>query len=71
MDFKRIVKIITAVATLVTAVALLFGFGWSIVTGQKVILPVVFGALLVAWGFFLRNDYYYFFGKKNDTTTEA
>lgn len=68
MDSARVIKIVIAIATLATAITCLFGLVWSIAAGQPVILPVVFSSLLVAFGFFLRNDYFYFFGKKNDTT---
>jgi hypothetical protein len=71
MDTARIIKIVTAVATLATAAALLFGFVWSIATGQKVIMPVVCGTLLAMFGLFIRNDYYYFFGKKNEPTDKT
>lgn len=64
MDTARAIKIVTAVATLATEAALLYGFIWSIATGQKAILPIVFGMLIVGMGFFIRNDYHYFFGKK-------
>ena len=71
MDTAKVIKIVTASATLATAAACLFGLVWSIATGQKVILPVVLGTLLVMFGFFIRNDYYYFFGKKNDQSTDT
>ena len=64
MDTAKAIRITTAAATLATAAACLFGFVWSIATGQPAILPVVFGALLVGFGFFIRNDYYRFFEKK-------
>jgi hypothetical protein len=64
MDFARVIKIVTAVATLATTTACLSGSVWSIATGKPVILSVVLGALTGAFCFFVRNDYYYFFGKK-------
>ena len=64
MDTARVIKIVTAGATLATTVACLSGFVWSIAAGTPAILPVVLGLLSVAFGLFLRNDYHYFFGKK-------
>lgn len=64
MDTARAIKTVTAIATLATEAALVYGFVWSLVTGQKAILPIVFGMLIVGFGFFLRYDYHYFFGKK-------
>lgn len=70
MDSARVIKIVTAIATLATAAACLFGLVWSIAAAKPVILPITLGMLLVGFGFFIRSDYYYFFGKKNDTTTK-
>ncbi len=71
MDTVRVLKIVLAIATLLTAVACLFGFVWSIAAAQPVILPIVFGVLLGMFGLFIRNDYYYFFGKKNEPTDKT
>ncbi len=64
MDVAKTIKVVTASATALTNVALIVGLVWSIATGQKVILPVVFGALLLGFGYFSFADYKYFFGKK-------
>jgi hypothetical protein len=64
MDVAKTIKVVTASATALTNVALLFGLVWSLATGQKAILPVTFVALLLPFGYFSFADYKYFFGKK-------
>jgi hypothetical protein len=64
MDVAKTIKVVTASATALTNVGLLFGLVWSIATGQKIILPVTFTALLLPFGYFSFADYKYFFGKK-------
>lgn len=64
MDTAKTIRVIVAIATALTNVALLSGLVWSIATGQKVILPVVFGALLLGFGYFSFADYKRFFGSK-------
>jgi hypothetical protein len=66
MTTKHIIKIITAVATLLTLLACLYGVFWAAflshnTTEQRALTGVVAGLLVVAMSFFVRNDYHYFF----------
>lgn len=57
-------RIILAIATLLTALGAL-GLGvWSLVTGQPLLLTIVGGMLAAGFGVFVYHDYQYFFGKK-------
>ena len=64
MDVTKTIKVVTAIATALTNVALLGGLVWSVATGKPVILPVTLGALLLGFGYFSFSDYKYFFGQK-------
>lgn len=64
MDTAKTIRVVVAIATALTNVALLGGLVWSIATGQKVILPVVLGVLLLGFGYFSFADYKRFFGSK-------
>lgn len=64
-DTARIIKIVTASATLLTALAML-GFTVFALTIPHWGLFVPCFLLTIAMGFFLRNDYHYFFGKKDE-----
>jgi len=60
----KALRIILAVATLLTASGA-FGLGaWSLVTGKPLLLTIVGGMLAAGFGLFVYHDYQYFFGKK-------
>ena len=62
MDTAKTIRVVVAIATALTNVALLGGLVWSIATGQPVILPVTLGVLLLGFGYFSFADYKRFFG---------
>lgn len=62
MDTAKTIRVITAVATALTNVALVGGLVWSIATGLPVIVPVVLATLLLPFGYFSFADYKRFFG---------
>lgn len=64
MDVAKTIRVVVAVATALTNVALLGGLVWSIATGKPAILPVTLGVLLLAFGYFSFADYKRFFGSK-------
>lgn len=61
----RTIKIIVAVATLLTTLAML-GFTIFGLTIPHWGLTITCLALTILLGFFVRNDYYYFFQKKDE-----
>lgn len=61
----QVLRIVIAILTLLTTLALAGGFVWSLVAHMPPIMPVVTGLLTVGFGFFVKHDYDYFFGSKS------
>lgn len=57
-------RIVLAIATLLTMLAMAGTAIWSIAAGMPIILPIVTGLLTVGFGLFVYHDYQFFFGKK-------
>lgn len=62
---NKVLRIILAVATLATVLALTAGAVWSFATGKPLLLGVVCTMLAGGFGIFSYSDYKYFFGKKS------
>jgi heme A synthase len=63
----RTLKIIIAIATLLTTLAMLGVTIYGLTIPHWGLVISCF-ALTILLGFFVRNDYYYFFQKKDDST---
>lgn len=65
-------RIVLAIATLLTTLCML-GLGiWSLVSGKPALLTIVCAMLSAGFGLFVYHDYQFFFGKKtNDTTKQV
>lgn len=61
----QVLRIILAIATLLTTLSMAAGCVWSFATGKPPLLGIVCGMLTVGFGFFVKHDYDYFFGKKS------
>ncbi len=57
-------RIILAVATLLTALSMLGLCIWGLATGKPPLLSIVCGMLTAGFGIFVYHDYQYFFGNK-------
>lgn len=72
MTTAHIIKIISAIATLLTWLACVYGAIWALFFSElslepKALTAVVTLALAALLSFFLLSDYRYFFGKKNES----
>jgi hypothetical protein len=65
VTMTQVLRIILAILTLLTTLAMAGGSVWSFATGKPALLGVVCGLLAVGFSFFVKNDYNYFFGKKS------
>lgn len=61
----QVLRIILAIATLLTTLGCAAGSVWSFATGKPALLGVTCALLTVGFSFFVKNDYNYFFGKKS------
>lgn len=61
---SNVLRIILAVATVLTTLAMVTGSVLSFVDGLPPLMGVTCGLLAVGFGFFVYHDYQYFFGKK-------
>lgn len=61
----NVLRIILAIATLLTVLGLVVGTVWSFVDKLPPLLGITCGLLAVGFSFFVKNDYQYFFGKKS------
>jgi putative Mn2+ efflux pump MntP len=60
----NIMRIILAIATLITALALAFGSAWFLAKDAPKLLIAATLMLTAVFGYFVGQDYIYFFGKK-------
>lgn len=67
---SQFLRILLAVLTLLTALAML-GFAVWALTMPQIGMAIVCFLLAGGFGIFVYHDYQYFFGKKNDTTTKT
>ncbi len=65
MDITKVMRVVLAVATLLTTLAVGAGAVWSFATGKPPLLGITCTLLTVGFSFFVKNDYNYFFGKKS------
>lgn len=60
----QVLRIMLAIATLLTTLGLAGMSVWSLATGKPALLSIVGVMLTVGFGFFVKHDYDYFFGQK-------